>query len=128
MLTSLLWNCGEAFSRLPRNHFWYWLKGFACLLFITSLATAVYYVSYDQLKVAFGFKDGQRKYLAPALAGGAMVATLMCPAELIRTKPHYYPVTLKQFIKLLDFLYAHCKSYWHNSKPQTKGVFQVRPI
>lgn len=52
-------------------------------------ATVIYYTGYDQLKMLFGFKEGQRNYIAPALAGSiarTVAVTAVCPIELVKTK------------------------------------------
>lgn len=66
-----------------------WWKGLSPALLMAVPATVIYYTGYDQLKVAFGFKDGRSNYLAPALAGSiarTLAVIAVCPMELIRTK------------------------------------------
>lgn len=66
-----------------------WWKGLSPTLLMAVPATIIYYSGYDQLKVLFGFEEGQQSFVAPAMAGtlartAAVSAT--CPLELIRTK------------------------------------------
>ena len=66
-----------------------WWKGLSPTLLMAVPATVIYYTSYDQLKALFGFREGQRSYLAPALAGmtaRTAAVTAICPIELVRTK------------------------------------------
>lgn len=66
-----------------------WWKGLSPTLVMAVPATVIYYTGYDQLKVLFGFKEGQRNYLAPALAGTmarTVAVTAVCPIELVKTK------------------------------------------
>lgn len=80
---------------------------------MTAPSAAVYYFAYEQLKVAFGSKDGQKKCLmAPALAGGVartIVVTLTCPVELIRTKLQSQP-----HFTFADLSRAACKAVQQN--------------
>lgn len=66
-----------------------WWKGLSPTLLMAVPATVIYYTGYDQLKVLFGFKEGQNNYLSPALAGitaRTVAVTAVCPIELVRTK------------------------------------------
>ncbi len=66
-----------------------WWKGLSPTLLMAVPATMIYYSGYDQLKTVFGFKDGQKSFFAPALAGmtaRTVSVTAICPLELIRTK------------------------------------------
>ena len=66
-----------------------WWKGLSPTLLMAVPATVIYYSGYDQLKLLFGFKEGQRSTFAPALAGmtaRTVAVTAICPFELIRTK------------------------------------------
>lgn len=66
-----------------------WWKGLSPTLLMAVPATSIYYSGYDQLKVLFGFKEGQKSVFAPALAGmtaRTAAVTAICPFELVRTK------------------------------------------
>lgn len=66
-----------------------WWKGLSPTLLMAVPGTVIYYSGYDQLKILFGFRDGQQNFLAPAMAGviaRAFAVTVVCPIELIRTK------------------------------------------
>lgn len=66
-----------------------WWKGLSPTLIMAVPATVIYYTGYDQLKMLFGFKEGQRNYIAPALAGSiarTVAVTAVCPIELVKTK------------------------------------------
>lgn len=66
-----------------------WWKGLSPTLLMAVPATVIYYSGYDQLKVLFGFKEGQRNVFSPALAGmtaRTVAVTAICPFELVRTK------------------------------------------
>jgi len=66
-----------------------WWKGLSPTLLMAVPMTVIYYTGYDQLKIAFGFKRGQRNVLAPALAGSiarTIAVSTVCPIELVRTK------------------------------------------
>ncbi len=66
-----------------------WWKGLSPTLIMAVPATVIYYTSYDQLKVKFGFKPEQMNLLAPLFAGSigrTMAVTVICPVELLRTK------------------------------------------
>ena len=66
-----------------------WWKGLSPTLLMAVPMTVIYYTGYDQLKQTFGFRSGQRNYLAPALAGSiarTIAVSAVCPIELIRTK------------------------------------------
>ena len=66
-----------------------WWKGLSPTLLMAVPATVIYYTGYDQLKVVFGFKEGQKNLLAPAFAGSiarTVAVTAVCPIELVRTK------------------------------------------
>lgn len=66
-----------------------WWKGLSPTLIMAVPMTVIYYTGYDQLKVAFGFREGQRSLFAPAFAGSiarTIGVTAVCPIELVRTK------------------------------------------
>ncbi len=66
-----------------------WWKGLSPTLLMAVPMTVIYYTGYDQLKQVFGFQNGQRNFLAPALAGSiarTIAVSTVCPIELIRTK------------------------------------------
>lgn len=66
-----------------------WWRGLSPTLLMAVPATVIYYTSYDQLKVMFGFKEGQSNFLSPGLAGvtaRTIAVTAVCPLELIKTK------------------------------------------
>lgn len=66
-----------------------WWKGLSPTLLMAVPATVIYYSGYDQLKVLFGFREGRKSVLAPALAGmiaRSAAVTAVCPFELVRTK------------------------------------------
>ena len=66
-----------------------WWKGLSPTLAMAVPATVIYYTSYDQLKVAFGFQPHRKNVMAPMLAGAlsrTVAVTAICPMELVRTK------------------------------------------
>lgn len=66
-----------------------WWKGLSPTLLMAVPATVVYYTSYDQLKILFGFQPKQSNILAPMFAGSLSrtVAVIgVTPLELLRTK------------------------------------------
>lgn len=66
-----------------------WWKGLSPTLVMAVPLTVIYYTAYDQLKVRFGFKAGQRNVIAPLFSGiiaRTVAVTVVCPLELIRTK------------------------------------------
>lgn len=66
-----------------------WWKGLSPTLLMAVPMTVIYYTGYDQLKILFGFREGQRNYIAPALAGSmarTVAVTAVCPIELVKTK------------------------------------------
>ena len=66
-----------------------WWKGLSPTLAMAVPATVIYYTGYDQLKVALGFRPGQRNVTAPMLAGAlsrTIAVAAICPIELVRTK------------------------------------------
>lgn len=80
----------DAFIKLTRQEgvasLW---KGLSPTLLMAVPATVIYYTSYDQLKMKFGFRPGERNVLAPLLAGSlarTAAVTAICPIELVRTK------------------------------------------
>ena len=66
-----------------------WWKGLSPTLAMAVPATVIYYTSYDQLKVAFGFQPRKKNIMAPMLAGAisrTVAVAAICPMELVRTK------------------------------------------
>ena len=66
-----------------------WWKGLSPALIMAVPMTVIYYTGYDQLKEAFGFKEGKQNLFVPALAGGIsrfVAVTIVCPVEMFRTK------------------------------------------
>lgn len=66
-----------------------WWKGLSPTVLMAVPATVIYYTSYDQLKVSFGFKPNQNNFIAPMCAGTlARTVAVVCvtPIELLRTK------------------------------------------
>ena len=66
-----------------------WWKGLSPTLLMAVPATIIYYTSYDQLKVTFGFQPNQNNFLAPMLAGSlsrTFAVVCVTPIELLRTK------------------------------------------
>ena len=66
-----------------------WWKGLSPTLAMAIPATVIYYTSYDQLKVAFGFQPHQKNVVSPMLAGAVartLAVAAICPVELVRTK------------------------------------------
>lgn len=66
-----------------------WWKGLSPTLIMAVPMTVIYYTAYDQLKLSFGFREGQRSFFAPAFAGSIarlIAVTTVCPVELVRTK------------------------------------------
>ena len=66
-----------------------WWKGLSPTLIMAVPMTVIYYAGYDQLKQCFGFRDGHRNLISPAIAGGmarTAAVTAVCPMELVRTK------------------------------------------
>lgn len=66
-----------------------WWKGLSPTLLMAVPMTVIYLTGYDQLKMLFGFREGRRNYLAPALAASLSritAVTAVCPLELVKTK------------------------------------------
>jgi solute carrier family 25 protein 39/40 len=66
-----------------------WWKGLSPTLLMAVPATVIYYTSYDQLKVLFGFQPEQMNFLAPVVAGSVartFAVVSVTPLELLRTK------------------------------------------
>ena len=66
-----------------------WWMGLGPTLAMAVPMTVIYYTGYDQLKMVFGFKEGQHNVTAPLLAGSlsrTIAVAAVCPLELIRTK------------------------------------------
>lgn len=66
-----------------------WWKGLSPTLVMAVPLTVIYYTAYDQLKLIFGFRAGERNITAPLLSGiiSRTVAVIaICPIELVRTK------------------------------------------
>ena len=66
-----------------------WWKGLSPTLLMAVPSTVIYYTSYDQLKVIFGFQPKQRNFLAPVFAGSlarTVAVVVITPLELLRTK------------------------------------------
>jgi solute carrier family 25 protein 39/40 len=80
----------DAFFKIAQlEGFRSWWKGLSPTLLMTVPATAVHYSGYDYLKALFGFREGQRSYLIPAIAGAiarTVAVVAVCPIELIKTK------------------------------------------
>lgn len=74
-----------------------WWKGLSPTMLMAVPSTVIYYTSYDQLKVYFGFNPEQTNVLAPMLAGSiarTIAVAAVTPLELLRTKiqsrQHYH--------------------------------------
>ena len=80
----------DAFIKIARSEgLTSWWKGLSPTLLMAVPATVIYYTTYDQLKVKFGFKPDQRNILPPILAGSlsrTLAVSAICPIELLRTK------------------------------------------
>lgn len=80
----------DAFIRIAKEEgLRSWWRGLPPTLVMSVPATVIYYTTYDQLKVKFGFKPDTRNMFPPLLAGGiarTLAVTAICPLELIRTK------------------------------------------
>ena len=80
----------DTFVKLARiEGFRSWWQGLSPTLAMAVPVTVIYYTAYDQLKVKFGFRTGERNFIAPVLAGviaRTVAVTTVCPIELIRTK------------------------------------------
>lgn len=80
----------DAFFKIAQlEGFRSWWKGLSPTLVMAVPATVIYYTGYDQLKVLFGFKEGQQNFIAPAVAGTiarVVAVTIVCPLELVKTK------------------------------------------
>lgn len=80
----------DTFIKLAQQEgFTSWWKGLTPTLAMAVPATVIYYTSYDQLKIKFGFRQGERGVIAPLLAGSiarTLAVTVICPVELVRTK------------------------------------------
>lgn len=66
-----------------------WWKGLSPTLLMAIPATVIYYTSYDQLKVLFGFQPNKKNILVPVFAGSLsriVAVTCVTPIELLRTK------------------------------------------
>lgn len=66
-----------------------WWKGLSPTLVMAVPSTVIYYTSYDQLKVKFGFRPDKVNIVAPLFAGSiarTIAVTAICPIELVRTK------------------------------------------
>ena len=66
-----------------------WWKGLSPTLLMAVPSTVIYYTSYDQLKVTFGFKQERKNIVAPIFAGSvsrAVAVVCVTPIELLRTK------------------------------------------
>lgn len=74
-----------------------WWKGLSPTVLMAVPATVIYYTSYDQLKVTFGFNPERTNFLAPVFAGSisrTVAVACVTPLELLRTKiqsrQHYH--------------------------------------
>lgn len=80
----------DAFIKLARTEgLKSWWQGLSPSLVMAVPMTVIYYTSYDQLKVKFGFRHSKRNIVAPLTAGvisRTLAVTCVCPIELIRTK------------------------------------------
>jgi len=91
----------DAFVKIPRQEgmrsLW---SGLSPTLVMAVPNTVVYFTSYDQLKLAFGYKNGQKNSkLIPFMCGGiarSIAITVISPLELIRTKIQSEQMTYKQ--------------------------------
>ena len=108
----------DAFVKLARHEgLQSWWKGLSPTLLMAVPATVIYYTAYDQLKVKFGFKNGERNFKAPILAGSigrTLAVVTICPIELIRTKLQ----------SRTGYTYSHLASVVRNAVAQN-GIFSL---